>query len=338
MPTATNEQLNYWLSKFIYELRKDDNNYYPRDSLISIVAGINSYISKSRPLNFFKDEYFSHFMSVLDLTCKRSHEKGVGVIKKQAEVISKDEEELMWNKGILGDKDSQTLIDTVLYLNGLHFALRSGKEHRSLRTDQIRITEPATNEDHYIITYTESVSKTNAGGLKHRFVNPKVVKHIDTNSVSNPKRSHALLLKKYLSLRPVDSPDAFYLTPISSSNKQYWYKRIPIGHNTLGNTVKRMCASAGIEGHKTNHSLRSTCATRLFEQGVDEQLIMERTGHRSTAGVRSYKRTSDIHHLNTSVIIDNHSIKKARCESNANFNFIFHDGCNVVINNYQRND
>ena len=34
-----------------------------------------------------------------------------------------------------------------------------------------------------------------------------------------------------------------------------------------------------------------TTATRLFNEKVDEQLVMERTGHRSTA-VRAYKRTS----------------------------------------------
>ena len=42
----------------------------------------------------------------------------------------------------------------------------------------------------------------------------------------------------------------------------------------------------------TNHSLRATAATRLYEAGIDEQLVMERTGHRSLEGVRSYKRTS----------------------------------------------
>jgi integrase len=42
-----------------------------------------------------------------------------------------------------------------------------------------------------------------------------------------------------------------------------------------------------------NHFLRATAATRLFEAGVDdydEHLIMQRTGHSITAGVRSYKR------------------------------------------------
>ena len=49
---------------------------------------------------------------------------------------------------------------------------------------------------------------------------------------------------------------------------------------------------AGITGFRTNHSLRSTTATRLYQAGVDEQLIMETTGCRSLEGVRSYKRTS----------------------------------------------
>ena len=56
--------------------------------------------------------------------------------------------------------------------------------------------------------------------------------------------------------------------------------------------MKRLCEQAGIKGYKTNHSLRVTAATRLFQSGMDEQLIMERTGHRSTDGVRAYKRSS----------------------------------------------
>ena len=48
----------------------------------------------------------------------------------------------------------------------------------------------------------------------------------------------------------------------------------------------------GIEGHRPNHSLRSTSATQLFTEGADEQLIIEWTRPRSVDGVHSYKRTS----------------------------------------------
>ena len=83
------------------------------------------------------------------------------------------------------------------------------------------------------------------------------------------------------------------LRPLSKPTQHCWYSREPLGHNTLANVVSSMCKEAGITGFYTNHTLRATSATRLYSAGADEQLIMERTGHRSVGGVHSYKRTSE---------------------------------------------
>jgi len=108
-----------------------------------------------------------------------------------------------------------------------------------------------------------------------------------------------------------------------------------MGHNTLSKVVKTLCETAGVGGNKTNHSLRATCATRLYNNSVDEQLIMERTGHRSTKGVRAYKRTSDTLLRNTSVIIDGKSISNqvnSTITGKTDINFHIVD-CNVTIHN-----
>ena len=42
-----------------------------------------------------------------------------------------------------------------------------------------------------------------------------------------------------------------------------------------------MCREAGIVGKKTNHSLRATVASALFNAGAPEKLIREGTGHTS---------------------------------------------------------
>lgn len=55
-------------------------------------------------------------------------------------------------------------------------------------------------------------------------------------------------------------------------------------------TVSQMCQIAGITGFKTNHSSRVTAATRLFQAGVNEQLIMKGTRKQSVDGVRKYKQ------------------------------------------------
>ena len=101
-------------------------------------------------------------------------------------------------------------------------------------------------------------------------------------------------LKKYKQLCPDNlEKKAFYLQPAIKKTLTCWYSPRPIGHDTLSKTLPRPCKSAGIQGLKTNHSLRATAAATLYRSGIDEQLVMERTGHRSLEDVRNYKRTSD---------------------------------------------
>ena len=45
-------------------------------------------------------------------------------------------------------------------------------------------------------------------------------------------------------------------------------------------------------GYFTNHSLRATCASRMYDKKIPEQIIKETTGHRSEC-VQVYKRTSE---------------------------------------------
>ena len=64
--------------------------------------------------------------------------------KKQAKIITEEEEDLLWQKGLLGESTPKTLLNTVIFYNGLYFALHSGKEHWQLRSNpcQIEIMEP----------------------------------------------------------------------------------------------------------------------------------------------------------------------------------------------------
>lgn len=156
--------------------------------------------------------------------------------------------------------------------------------------DQIRLVEPPGASA--FLVYTENVSKNNAGGLKHRKLSTKEVNHHENQEC--PQRCFVRLFKCYVSHRPANpiKDNAFYLTPIKNPKTNVWYTSVPVGHNTLSTTMRRLCSQAGVSGYITNHSLRVTAATRLFQKGVDEQLIMARTGHRSTDGIRTYKRVS----------------------------------------------
>ena len=88
---------------------------------------------KGQPaIDFFKDPEFADFRRSLDAEMKRLQAAGKGTKKKQAEPLT-IQEEILWQKGLLGDHNPQVLLDTIIFMNGLNFALCSGKEHRKLR-------------------------------------------------------------------------------------------------------------------------------------------------------------------------------------------------------------
>ena len=206
------------------------------------------YVREVKPeVNFFTSPDFAGLRQTLDGEMERLRAQKQGVKHKRAEPITIDEENIMGEKGVLGNGNPQTLIDTLIYLIGIHFALRSGDEHRSLTFSQIEIVTPAINGKSSYLIYTENVSKTNSGGLSHRKVEPKQVIHHANGD--NPSRCLVAIFKTYISHCPVErKSDALYLTPLKKP-------KIPLVHNTLSRTVRRLCDSAGIDGYKTNHSL-----------------------------------------------------------------------------------
>ena len=69
------------------------------------------------------------------------------------------------------------------------------------------------------------------------------------------------LFKKYHELIPDDRPSHAF--------------QKPLGYHTLSNTVAHLCKEAGIPGYKTITLCEQLqLRTRLYESGVDEQLIM----------------------------------------------------------------
>ena len=75
---------------------------------------------KGMNVDFFKDKEFSKFHNVLDSEMKRLQAVGLGTGQRKAEVISFEDEKLMWEKRILGDDNPQSLLDTMLFMNGLY--------------------------------------------------------------------------------------------------------------------------------------------------------------------------------------------------------------------------
>ncbi|KAK6186295.1 hypothetical protein SNE40_008360 [Patella caerulea] len=124
---------------------------------------------------------------------KKISNMGLGNLRKQAEPITDNEEEQMWKCGVLGSHNPRLLVNTLIYLNGLHFSLRSGQEHRKLRFKNSQICLLTRIDGTSFLRYKEDVSKTYQGGLKHRKVAPKTVDHYPN---SDKNKCHIEIYKK----------------------------------------------------------------------------------------------------------------------------------------------
>ena len=69
--------------------------------------------------------------------------------------------------------------------------------------------------------------------------------------------------------------------------------------------LKKMCSDVNIHGNFTNHNLRATSATLLFNAGVPESIIQKRTGHKSLDALRTYERVTPAQEQAVSQILSN---------------------------------
>ena len=286
--------LNKWLSLYIIETRKRDGQRYPTSTQNLFLCGLKRHMKKLNPLvpNFLdeNDSRFAGLRGRRDCIARKLREDGVGVSVKHADVISRAEEARLWSAGVLGVDTPSSLLKAVFFMNGKVLCLRGGREHKMLKLSQFTIHSEESGE---FVVYKENGSKNRSGTYKEKADSNKIVKHYADSTLVD--KCYVYILKLYFSkLSPTlfeDSSAVFYYRaneiPKYVSGRM-WFSIQPVGRNTLATMLRSIFNEIG----KTNHCLRATGATRLFEANVPEKLIQERTGHRSIGTLRQYERTS----------------------------------------------
>ncbi len=292
-PDLNKSHLCYSLCAFVNEIRRKDGADFPGRTLYDLVLCMQFYLEKKGTFwHLIEYDDFKQLKFTVDNLMKSRAAARLGV-RSSANAISFDQEEILWAKRILGKENPTLLRNTVMYLIGISFALRGGEEHRKLRCPpfhpQIRVGTDV--DDRKFLEYVEDPkSKTNQGGISSKNFIPK---HVKVYGNSNFNRDLVRLYTKYVGLLPAGGKcSALYKYSLVKRRPNVWYTDKPVGVNSLKKVVSDMMKDAGIEGRFTNHSLRATTATRMYDKGIDEQLIKEVTGHKSDA-VQIYKHTSE---------------------------------------------
>ena len=71
-------------------------------------------------------------------------------------------------------------------------------------------------------------------------------------------------------------------------------KNQQVGVNTLKSMLPELSRKSGNGMHYTNHSLRATSITRMFNNGLPEKVLAETSGHKSVKALQSYEHSSSV--------------------------------------------
>ena len=200
------QDLCHWLCVCINELRKETGDEYTPRSLAQFIAGLQRYISekKQTPVRLADpgNPDFKPLHLTLDNRYRELHAKGVGTTRRQAEIMTSDEEEQLWASGVLSSDSPGGLLRAVFYYNGLNFVLRGGQEHRNLKISQLnlRTLPDPENPGDQIDCVEYSEHKNRPGGRHQLNLHNKTVVQYARPELG--ERCHVYLLQLYLSKLP----------------------------------------------------------------------------------------------------------------------------------------
>ena len=113
--------------------------------------------------------------AALNYTLKERANAGIGTDCEQAELITEEQINYLWENGYLGSNMPELLRDMLVFVLGGMFALRAGQEDRNLRMYNSQLSIQTDKLGAEYLQYVEDISKTNDRGLAHLKIKCKKV-------------------------------------------------------------------------------------------------------------------------------------------------------------------
>ncbi|XP_071123894.1 uncharacterized protein KIAA1958-like [Mytilus edulis] len=226
------QDINSILGKFVVEVRKKNGEKYPAKTLYLLVTGLLRGMRSHGVSNL----NFLRFRQILDAQMKKLTSDGHGINVKQADPISVEQEEILWDKSVFGNHSSESLLHTVFFYNCKYFGLRGRDEHRNLQISQIQLGE---DDNGNYIECRGKDNKTYNGGLHHRYIAPKSVRQYLEKDCQTLKSYQMYMNAIYEIDKSVSSP--FYRRPVLYDGSVK-FDHI-LGANRLGSLMKTICSN-----------------------------------------------------------------------------------------------
>ncbi|CAH1401897.1 unnamed protein product [Nezara viridula] len=238
------------LKRFILNARIPGEGEYTPDQKYYLMLGIQYYLEKSGRIdNIFSDNHFDPFIDVLNEEAKKFQQ----TFANSSSVITRVEEEHLWESKQLGPHSPATLLATLIYFNTKYFNLTTVEEHMQLSFSHImkhwkrnpnttpqpsNNAKPSNSSRNVLLRFHPPQSSLDAPNSKKKKVYEQEAYEDD------PYRCPVHLYEFYVSKCPESVKsrnDMFYLNPERSCvpDSPIWYSTSPVHPEVIERALNR---------------------------------------------------------------------------------------------------
>eukprot|EP00058_Branchiostoma_floridae_P002244 XP_002587732.1 hypothetical protein BRAFLDRAFT_94635 [Branchiostoma floridae] len=220
LEAVMHEEMNFWLMKFIFEVRRIDGKPYPPKTLYCLVSGLMRHFREDlnrHDMNFLdrSDIRFAEFRKALDAKMKELTAAGVGVTKRQADPLTTDDEDRLWESNTISLSTSEGMSYGVYFYNCKVFGLRAMDEHLNLLIEQysMMMTTVINRETRGLILRSHKSGRYRRSGHK-KIHTPVANFSLPTNSArTNHSTPTNICRGPPVNFHPTCTPISFHPTP-----------------------------------------------------------------------------------------------------------------------------
>lgn len=237
----TADELNYYLCLFVREVRKPNGEEYAPDTIYYLCLGIQQYLFENgRCDNLFCDSYYAKFSDCFDEVVR----KFPGLYRDSNYIVTRVEEEHLWESRQLGAHSPQVLLNTLMFFSTKFFGFSTVDEHMQLSFSHLI--------EHYC--KCDPNQPRSKAKVALRFYPPQSAANLFSNSrkeyklpenKENRLRCPVKLHEFYLSKCPESVKtrnDRFYLLPerYCTSDSPVWYSTDALPRESLEKMLNRI--------------------------------------------------------------------------------------------------
>ena len=298
------EHLNHILSEFIITVKRKGGDEFEPSSLTGFLCSFDRHLKAFKyPKNLIEDLEFEQILKALKARRRQLKKEGKGNRPNAAEVITDEEVNILYMKNLLGITSAQVLLNTLWFMNSIHFGLRGCDEHRQMTWEDIQLIRDVDGTEYLEYSERQTDTRTAMEIRNIRSVKPKAFATQDGPDERNPVSVYKICREKRpTSILTTKAP--FYPSiNYSKDPGRCWFKASAMAVNKLNSLRKTMVNKSGLDEKRrlTNHNARKTVIQKPNDSNVPPTHIMQLSGHRNVLSV-NYSSVSKEQQVNSGTV------------------------------------